>query len=164
MSASLTRRGAEPHDPRRGRWIPWVFVGGMLTVVAVNAVLVVASISTFSGVTVGRAYERGRQYDQVLAEAARQDALGWRAEVSATGTMLQVAALDRDGRPVAGRMDGVLLRPLEGTTQPLEFAAVAPGRWVAAIPAPRPGQWEARLTLTGPEERHFDIRRRLVLP
>jgi hypothetical protein len=27
-------------EPVRGRWIPWVFVGGMLLVVAVNLVLV----------------------------------------------------------------------------------------------------------------------------
>lgn len=161
MSVGLMR---EPHDPKRGRWIPWVFVGGMLAVVAVNAVLVVASVSTFSGVTVGRPYERGRQYDQVLEEAARQDALGWRAEVVASGGAIQVTVLDRDGQPVPGRVDGLLLRPLEGATQALDFAAAAPGRWTAAIPAPRPGLWEARLTLTGPARRHLDINRRLVLP
>ena len=37
-------------DPKRSRWIPWIFVGGMLLVVAVNAVLVFASVSTFTGV------------------------------------------------------------------------------------------------------------------
>lgn len=152
------------HDPRRGRWIPWVFVGGMLAVVAVNAVLVLASVSTFTGVTVSRAYERGRAYNQVLEEAARQDALGWRADVAAGGGMLRVTVLDREGRPVAGRLEGVLLRPLEGTEQPLDLAAAGPGHWVAGLAVPRPGQWEARLTLTGPEGRHFDIRQRVFVP
>ncbi len=155
---------AVPHDPRRGRWIPWVFVGGMLVVVAVNAVLVVSALTTFSGVTVSRSYERGRNYHSVLEEAARQDALGWQARVTATGGALQVAVRDREGRPVGGRLDGVLLRPLEGAAQPLDFAAVAPGRWIAALEAPRPGQWDARLTLTGPGGEHLDIRQRLLLP
>lgn len=159
MSASLTDREA----PRRGRWIPWIFVGGMLTVVAVNAVMVTAALTTFTGVTVGRAYERGRAYNEVLREAARQDALGWRAELSLSDQMLRVTVLDREGRPVAGRLDGALVRPVEGAAQPLDFAALAPGSWIAAI-AGHPGQWEARLTLTGAEERRLDIRQRFVLP
>ena len=39
--------------PRRSAWIPWVFVGGMLLVVAVNGVLIVAAVGTFTGVTTG---------------------------------------------------------------------------------------------------------------
>lgn len=153
-------------DPRRGRWIPWAFVGGMLLVVAVNAVLIFASVSTFTGVTVGGAYDRGRAYNRVLAEAARQDALGWRAEVAAEGgALLRVSVTDREGLPVPGRLDGTLLAPLEGMELPLALVAVAPGRWQAAMPGlPRAGQWEARLTLTGPQGQRFDIRRRLVLP
>jgi nitrogen fixation protein FixH len=163
MSGAMTTM-SEPHDPKRGRWIPWAFVGGMLAVVAVNLVLVVASLSTFTGVTVGKAYERGRHYDDVLAEAARQDALGWKADVAVAGGALQMVVLDREGQPVPGRVDGTLLRPVEGTTQPLDFAAVAAGRWAAALGAPRAGLWEARLRVTGPDGQHLDIRRRLVLP
>lgn len=149
---------------RRSRWIPWAFVGGMLLVVAVNAVLVFASVSTFTGLTVTGAYDRGRAYNQVLSEAARQDALGWRAEVSAEGRVLRVGVADREGLPVPGRLDGVLRAPLEGIELPLALVAAAPGRWHAALEAPRAGQWEVRLTLTGPEAKHLDIRRRVVLP
>jgi nitrogen fixation protein FixH len=157
MSTTMT-------EPRRSSWIPWVFVGGMLVVVAVNAVLVVASISTFTGLTVGGAYDRGRAYNQVLAEAARQDALGWRAEVAAEGGLLRVTVTDREGLPVPGRLDGVLRAPLEGAELPLALVATAPGRWQAAFEAPRAGQWEARLSLTGAEGQHLDIRQRMVLP
>ena len=99
---------AAMHDPKRSRWIPWVFVGGMTLVVMVNLVLVYFAVSTFTRVTVPRSYERGRGYDTVLAEAARQDALGWQAEVALAGGALRVAATDREGRPVHGRLDGVL--------------------------------------------------------
>ena len=111
-----------------------------------------------------RSYERGRGYDTVLAEAARQDALGWQAEVALAGGALRVAATDREGRPVHGRLDGVLLRPLDGRELPLTFTPAGSGAWVAQIQPPERGQWEARLTLFGPNEVPFDIRRRLVVP
>jgi nitrogen fixation protein FixH len=164
MSETTMRRfpaGAD-FDPRRGKWVPWAFVGGMLLVVVVNAVMVFFALSTFTGVTVGHSYDRGRTYNAVIEEAARQDALGLRAQVSATGGVLSVAIADREGLPAGGRLEGVLLRPLEGTTLPLDLAAAGPGRWIAAT-APQPGQWEARLTLHLPDGARFDIRERLVL-
>ena len=151
-------------DPRRSRWIPWVFVGGMLLVVAVNAVLVVASVTTFTGVTQGQAYDRGRAYNKVLEEAARQDALGWRGAITADHRMLRVAVTDREGLPVAGRLDGVIRAPVEGVEIPLALLAAAPGRWQAALDLPRAGQWEARLTLTGAGGERLDLVQRLVIP
>ncbi|WP_159999604.1 FixH family protein [Roseomonas sp. 18066] len=151
--------------PRRSGWIPWVFVGGMLLVIAVNGVLIVLALTTFTGVTEGQAYDRGLAYNDVLAENARQAALGWQGEIRRAGDgSLAVAITDRDGRPVPGTLRGLLLRPLEGTTQPLVFTADGEGRFRAALPVPQPGQWEARLVMTGPAGREFDLRRRLVLP
>ncbi len=149
---------------RRGRWIPWAFAGGMLLVVAVNAVLIVSAVSTFTGVTTGHAYDRGRAYNQVLAEAARQDSLGWNAAVTLAEGGLAVQVRDRAGAPVSGQLAGVLRRPLEGLDLPLEFAAAGAGHWVAVAEGLRPGQWEARLRLTGPGGEALDIRQRLVVP
>ena len=150
---------------RRSGWIPWVFAGGMALVVAVNATLVYASVSTFAGVAVGRAYERGRGYEAVLAEAARQDALGWSVDValSEVGVLL-VTARDRDGRPVEGRLAGTLRRPAERDSLPLEPEAVAPGRWAASTAGARRGQWDVRLAVTGPGGAVVEARRRVVLP
>lgn len=161
MSASMNHRS---YDPNRGRWIPWAFAGAMLLVVVVNMVMVYFATSTFTGVTVQRSYERGRGYEEVIAEAARQDALGWKAEVALAGGALRVTATDREGRPVQGRVEGVLVRPLEGTAIPLGFNATGGGRWSAEVQPPRPGVWEARLTLFGPNETAFDIRQRVMAP
>jgi nitrogen fixation protein FixH len=150
-------------DPKRGRWIPWVFVGGMLLVVVVNAMLVFASVSTFTGVTTGHAYDRGRAYNHVLEEAARQDALGWRAQVALDGEVLSVSITDREGLPVGGRVEGVLLRPLEGAELALDFAAAGPGRFIAFAHAPGKGQWEARLALHGVRGERLDIRERIIV-
>jgi nitrogen fixation protein FixH len=153
-----------PHDPNRGRWIPWVFVGGMALVVVVNLVMVYLALSTFTGVTTGRSYDRGRAYNQVLAEAARQDQLGWTARVTLEGRALAVAVTDREGLPVGGRIEGVLRRPLEGAEIALDFAAAGAGRFIALVAPPAPGQWEARLTLAAPDGARFDIRQRVIAP
>ena len=158
-----TRPPSADFDPKGSAWIPWAFVGGMALVILVNLVLVYAALSTFTGVTTGRSYDRGRDYNQVLAEAARQDALGWTTQVTLDGRVLAVTAQDRDGAPLGGRLEGVLLRPLEGAELRLDFAAAGPGRFIAFADLPAAGQWEARLTLTGERGQRLDIRQRLVV-
>lgn len=160
----MSSRRPAPFDPRRSRWIPYAFIGGMLLVVAVNGVLVVSALTTFTGVTVTRPYERGRGYNQVLEEAARQQALGWRAEVSWLGGQLSVAVVDREGLPVGGRLDGELQRPLERTAHALNLISTTPGRWSADAAGLAAGQWEARLTLRGPAGERLDIRQRILVP
>jgi nitrogen fixation protein FixH len=160
MSMTMQR----DYDPKRGRWIPWVFVGGMALVVAVNGALVWFSLSTFTGVTVPRAYERGRGYDAVLAEAARQDALDWRGEISLEAGVLRVVMQDRAQQPLHCHVEGLLLRPLEGVEVPLGFTATGHGRFAARLEPLRAGQWEARLTFFDEAGMAFDMRKRFILP
>ena len=155
---------ATGYDPQRSRWIPWVFVGGMGLVLLVNIGMVYSALSTFTGVTVGQAYDRGRAYNHVLAEGARQDALGWRASVTLSGTTLVVTALDGSDQPVAGLLEGVLRRPLEGRDVPLSFATHGAGVWQSHLPSLPAGQWEARLSLRDATGQHLDIRQRMMLP
>lgn len=156
----MTARG---FDPTRGRWIPWCFAGGMLLVVAVNAVMVWLALSSFTGVATSRAYDRGRTYNDVLTEAARQDALGWRATTALDGSELRVRVTDAAGAPVAGELGGVLLRPLSGESLTLGFDRIGPGLWAAAVQPTHRGLWQARLRLLGPAG-PFDIRERVIAP
>ena len=150
--------------PRRSNWIPWVFVGGMGVVIAVNAVLITSAVSSFTGLTVGRSYDRGLAYNHVLEEAARQDALGWTARVDASGGTLAVSVTGRDGTPMAGVLEGEMLRPLDGERVALPPVA-AGGRYAVSLPEGlRAGQWEFRGRLVAPDQRHKDIRARIILP
>ncbi len=151
-------------DPARGRWIPWVFVGMMLLVIGVNGVLITSAVRSFAGTTTGHAYDRGRAYNHILEEAERQAALGWQASVALAGGVLSVGVADRTGRPVEGRLTGLLLRPLDGRTLPLDLTAAAPGQWSAVALPPAAGQWEARLALRDAAGRHLDIRQRVIAP
>lgn len=151
------------HDPNRGRWIPWIFVGGMAVVVVVNGVLIFSALSTFTGVTVSGAYDRGRSYNQVLREAERQEALGWNAQVLLAETRVIVTLTDRAGAPVAGHLASHMLRPLDGERVDLPDLTSA-GRFALDLPALRAGQWEYRGLLTAPDGARRDIRERLILP
>lgn len=149
--------------PRRSLWIPFVFVGGMLITFAVNGVLIWSSLSTFTGTTVERPYERGRQYNEVLEEAARQDALGVRFSVRAEAGRLTVSAARQDGTAVGGILVGELERPLDGSHAPVSFSPSQPGVWRADVTGLRSGQWDLRARLEtrdGP----VDTRQRLFLP
>jgi nitrogen fixation protein FixH len=146
---------------RRGRWIPWVFVGGMLLVVVVNGVMVYFALSTFPGLTTQNSYDRGRSYNRIIEEAARQDALGWRAEVALRGERIALVVLDREGRAVEGLVEAELARPLEGTRVALGAARPRDG---FALPELRAGQWEFRGAFTDARGQRFDIRQRLILP
>lgn len=161
--SDTTFRAADDFDPRRSRWIPWAFVAAFAVIIAVNGILIYAALSTFTGVTTGHSYDRGRTYNAVLQEAARQDALGWTARLAVEGNVVSVQASDRDGLPVGRRVEGVLLRPLEGAELRLDFAAAGPGRFIAFAEIPGKGQWDARLTLTGERGERLDIRQRLVV-
>jgi nitrogen fixation protein FixH len=146
---------------RRSGWIPWVFVGGMLLVVVVNGVMVWFALSTFPGLTTTQSYDRGRAYNQVIAEAERQDALGWTARVSMREGRIAFAVTDREGRQVEGVLQAHLLRPLEGTRVELGAAVARHG---FDLPDLRAGQWELRGTFTDAQGRHLDIRQRLLIP
>lgn len=153
----------QAHDPNRSRWIPWVFVGGMTVVILVNAVLIFQAVSTFTGVSVGGAYDRGRTYNHVLAEAARQDALGWTLNARLDGGRIMVNARDRGGAPIQGVLEAHLLRPLDGERLP--FAdTTGTGRFILELPELRAGLWELRgLLVSATGERH-DLRQRFTLP
>jgi nitrogen fixation protein FixH len=138
----------------RGRWIPWIFVAGMLTVVAVNAVMVYCAVSSWSGVATTHAFERGIAYNRLLAAAAGEAALGWQADVDYRADTDRPAALtitlhDAEGRPLNGAALSVeVLRPLEAQA-PISIAMrdAGGGRYAGALDDLRAGQWDVRMTV-----------------
>ncbi|WP_239451583.1 FixH family protein [Elioraea rosea] len=156
---------------RYDRWIPWTFVGGMALVIVVNAVMVWFALSTFTGTTVDRAYERGRLYNTVLAEAERQARFGWRFSLRwepKPGEPLEGRfVLDAAGPDGAGldrlALEAAMVRPLEAPEPvPLGFTQIGPGRYAATVVLPRPGQWEVRLAAQRGEDGPVEHRQRIV--
>lgn len=141
-------------DPRRGRWIPWVFVAAFLVVVAANGVLVAIATSTFNGLTTDNAFTEGLAFNDTLDDAADQARLGWvmvpsfRADGGQAGE-LAVAATAPNGSALTGAtVTAWLTRPTQaGFDFAVDLAARGAGRYGATIAFPLPGVWDARIEL-----------------
>lgn len=141
---------------RKSAWIPWVFVGGMLLVVVVNAILIVAALKSWTGLVVSKPYERGIHYNEVLEAQAKQDALGWTFTIrfeSVSGPLdgrIVLVATGRDGAPMSDLRIDVprMVRPVEVLPDvELAFDYAGDGRYVSRASLPRPGQWDLKATV-----------------
>ncbi len=157
-----------------GWWYPWLFVGGMAFVVLVNGIMVFIALNTWTGLETEGHYQKGLEYNQDLAAAKAQAALGWTFALEAVPTAsdgkartvdLRLSFADRDGLPLDGLDVSVLLmRPThEGYDQKVSLKPAGRGLYEAQATLPLPGQWSAHvLALHGDSE--FQDKKRLRLP
>ena len=147
MNAVMPAAGA------RGRWIPWLFVGFFVVVATVNGVMIWYALSSWTGLAANQAYDNGLTYNQNLAAASRQAALGWRptlsVQVGAQGGEVELELADAQGRPVTDAAVVVAFeRPtFEGADFTVELRPVAPGHYRGSFDAPLPGAWNLHATL-----------------
>jgi len=149
---------------RKSRWIPWTFVGFFGVVFVANAVMIWFALTTFTGLDREEPYLRGVDYNAVLEEERRQDALGWTAAVEADAERLAVDVADSLEQPLRGAVVyAEITRPVNAA---LDFSAgLAPagdGRYAAAIDWPAPGRWDVLVTVER-DGRVFQHHRRLVV-
>ena len=147
MSAVLT------NGRPRGRWIPWLFVGGFVVVCAVNGVMIWAALSTWTGLAANQPYDRGLAYNQNLAAAARQAKLGWRpvadVRIGQEGGEIDLVLMDAGDQPVTDAQVVVEFeRPtFAGSDFAVDLSATAPGHYRARFDRPLPGVWDLHATI-----------------
>lgn len=153
-----------------GSPIPWIFVGCMGLVFAVNAGMVAAAISTYSGLAHDNAFGRGLAYNRVLEAQERQDGLGWRVDVelgAADGgdgaRVVRVRLVDAGGAALAdGRATLALHRPVERVAPvPVPLEPTGPGAFEGRVVLARAGQFDARVVVLRGADR-LDATRRIV--
>ena len=137
---------------RKSLWIPALFVGLMLLVVAVNGTMMFFAESTFSGLDTDKAYQEGIEYNAILKEAAASAALSWTAKTTVTpstaGRHLAVTVTDKNGQPVQGlTLVAHLVRPVStALDQRLTLRSEGAGIYGADVVLPANGNWELRLS------------------
>lgn len=105
--------------PFTGRHISAIIVAFFAVVIAVNVYMAREAMSTFGGVVVENSYVASQQFNEWLAEAKREKALGWSAKparrpdgrisVSMPGAPAQGLTLSIDARHPLGRVSDHLL-------------------------------------------------------
>lgn len=127
------------------------FLGFFFVVIGANITMSWFALSTFSGVETEDAYSKGRDYNEEIARAKAERDLGWviKVEASSPGpgeTFLTLTITDKEGSALeALDVSGLLVRVVhEGSDQPIIFAPLGQGRYVAAARLPLPGRWQLR--------------------
>lgn len=147
-------------------FVPWLFVGGLAVVVAVNGVMMWLAISSFSGLYSDRARERGLRYNQLIAEQKSRDALGWTVVPSwqADAGTLGLTVSDAAGKPLPGAVASIeLIRPAERRA-PIDVALndLGNGRFAGRVALPERGNWDADIVIEAGGHR-FALTKRLFL-
>lgn len=152
---------------RRSGWrfFPYYVAAALAFVVTVNVAMAVTAVRTFPGLAADDVFDRSNAYDQVLDEAAKQNALGWDVQGGIEGGRYVVMLRDRTGKPIEGvRLTALAERPV-GTAANLQlnFRATTPGRYVADRDFGMAGQWEVRLAAASGQVT-YRTTRRVVAP
>ena len=152
-----------------GSWIPWLFVGFFLLVIAVNGTMIWIALGSWTGLATNQAYDRGLTYNRNLEAAARAAALGWQPSLAATldgetGTV-ELILNGADGAPVTGAE--VTVRFERPTSEGLDFAVplagTAPGVYRGGFVLPAEGAWNLHATIRRGEDLYVHDQR-VVLP
>lgn len=98
-------------------------------------------------------YQRGVHWDDELAQRARNSALGWRVDASASpirhgyGSDLRIALNDAAISPIEGAL--VVVRAVHvaraGNPVDITLTPYAPGEYEARVPIERAGVWELHI-------------------
>ena len=147
------------------------FVLIFAVVFGVNGLMVYRALSTFDGVEVEGAYQKGRAYNHVLEQMEAQRKLGWSAGIEtrmlpgeAPRALLSVSFTDAEGRPVEGlAVHGTFWRPVvSGQDKRLPLAEAAPGVYEGVFTLAGEGNWQVRVAAAGPNGETFVDEKRIV--
>ncbi|MFD2264993.1 FixH family protein [Lacibacterium aquatile] len=147
----------------RSAWIPYAFIAGFAVVLSANGALIYAATRQKVSLVVEKPYERGLDYNRLLAEQHRQQALGWSVKVAVDGGALSVTATAADHEFADAVAEVTLQRPIEGDRIGPFPVLLVKSQGRLPIDGARPGQWTAHVILHVGADRQVSDHR-LVLP
>lgn len=149
MMTLSTGQGPARPQGLTGRHVLAVFLGFFGVVFAVNGYFLSVALSTYSGVVAVEPYRKGLHYNDRIAAAERQDALGWHDEIALAldGSRLTLSLRGADGAPVTGlQVSASVGRPATTAEDiSLPLAETAPGRYEGALALVEHGAYVATI-------------------
>jgi len=119
-------------------------IGGFFaTIIAVNLTLAVFANTTWSGLIVKNGYVASQQYNDVLAQARAQRAMGWTADLAIENGQLVFTISDRTGTDISGlEVRARIGRPTHDNEDvDVRFSPGTGGVYITS-PALGEGQWD----------------------
>lgn len=134
-----------------------VFPGIIFVLLGLNFVIVgitvVAANSDGGAVIEPDYYQKALHWDEHRAQQEHSRALGWNADLDLTSRqgswVLGATVKDRAGQTIAGaKVRAVAFRSADaGRRHTLELRETSPGRYEAAVPSARPGDWHVEVNI-----------------
>lgn len=144
--------GRATPDARRSLWIPWALASIFAAFLVANGTMIYFASRSWTGLETEGAYEKGLAYNDIIAAAEAQAALGWQVALEAgtaeTGeAWVEVSLADREGHPIAARAVWArLVRPTHvGYDREAPLRDLGGGRYRGLVELPLPGQWDLRV-------------------
>jgi nitrogen fixation protein FixH len=163
-SSTFTRNDFASHGEGRkevtGRMVLICLLTFFAIVVAVNVGMMVAAISTFTGLDSESPYREGLAFEQEKSAAIAQRELGWQVQESvkaeAGATRLEISARDADGRWLGGlKAAATLVHPSDRRLdRDLAMTEDAPGHY-SGLTGAAVGQWNLVIELSRAGARVF---------
>jgi nitrogen fixation protein FixH len=156
-------------DGLRGRHVLLGLVAFFGLIFLVNGIFAYYAITTFGGGDTSNPYQKGLDYNDRVAEAARDAELGWQAQLTygAVGK-LTFSLTDRGGQPVSGlHFNGTIGRPATDREDvSVSFNEAERGAYAATVRL-APGQWIVQLQsdeLSRAGDPVFRLKQRVFVP
>jgi len=151
--------------PRKSdKYIPWIIVGFFAVLFAWDGYFVYLATSTHTGVVEDNTYNRGLNYNETVAAAEAQQALGWESSVKYDETgLLTVAVKDAEGEALTGAtIKAYFFRPTQAGHDFLADLNEAEAGTYNLVRKPSVGQWEVRIFVAWKQQRYQTTTRILV--
>jgi nitrogen fixation protein FixH len=131
-----------------GRQVFAVMVAFFGVIIAVNTTLAVLAVKSWSGLVVENGYVASQAFNAELAEARREDGLGWRESFGYAGGKLTLILSDAQSRPIGNAKVAVALqRPsTDRQDRNVVLSETEPGKYELALALPS-GLWDAEATV-----------------
>ncbi|SKA32557.1 FixH family protein [Consotaella salsifontis] len=132
-------------------------------VIAVNFTMAFIATGTWSGLVVENSYVESQLFNEKLAAARRQQALGWTAKFDVHERRVTVDLRDPQGNPPADKARIVMTRPTTDTDDHVLNAALDTDGRLTAETNLGPGLWDATVEAVGREGDSFVTTHRFVI-
>jgi len=152
-----------------GRMVLFWILAFFGVIFMVNGAFVYFALDSWPGLTTDKAYEQGRDYNQTLAGAAVQNALGWSSHVEFTAEsdhhVFRVTLKDHEGNLISGLVVHVTFKRPVGDERVILKAIpeVAKGDYETPVTLPLAGRWYALVEAEMDDGVNFHMRHEVTV-
>lgn len=145
---SEAEAGQAATDRRRGRFVPWIIAGFYLTFMSVLVGFVFIAYAHPPADSTEEAYDKGLAYNETLARASQQAALGWRSDTVYSQGHTTFSLRDRQLAPVRhARVRAWFVHPGDAAfDRQFDMAEDGDGTYWADTVLPTRGLWTVHVT------------------